>query len=181
VFFKGKIMAWPKDPTKLQLAKKRASISHSGQIKPITFFINERGCHICTSHYCDRDGYPRIKKNNKAIFISHFVWEREQLKPVPQGMNVLHKCDTPACINFEHLFLGTTLDNNRDKVAKGRQPRGEKSATAKLTEAQALAIINAPEKYADIAKRFGTTVSNVNNIKNAHSWKHLMRPLFQAR
>lgn len=40
---------------------------------------------------------------------------------IPAGMNVCHRCDTPACINPEHLFLGTAMDNVRDCIAKGRK------------------------------------------------------------
>jgi hypothetical protein len=46
-------------------------------------------------------------------------WEREN-GPVPVGMYVCHRCDTPPCVNTSHLFLGTARDNNRDMVAKGR-------------------------------------------------------------
>lgn len=41
------------------------------------------------------------------------------------GEVVCRKCDNPRCINVDHLFLGTTNDNVQDKVAKGRQYRGE--------------------------------------------------------
>jgi len=41
--------------------------------------------------------------------------------PIPDGLFVLHRCDTPRCVRPEHLFLGTKADNTADMMAKGRQ------------------------------------------------------------
>ena len=40
--------------------------------------------------------------------------------PIPDGLFVLRRCDTPACFNPDHLFIGTQKDNIRDMHEKGR-------------------------------------------------------------
>lgn len=47
------------------------------------------------------------------------IYERE-IGPIPEGMNVLHRCDNPPCVRPDHLFLGSQLANVRDMIAKGR-------------------------------------------------------------
>lgn len=59
--------------------------------------------------------------------------------PLPV-LQVLHRCDNELCVRPDHLFLGTQLDNMRDKVAKGRQARGIRCGNAHLTDDDVRAI-----------------------------------------
>lgn len=54
------------------------------------------------------------------------TWELLRF-PIPKGMQVLHRCDNPPCVNPEHLFLGSVADNMRDRDAKQRARGGVNS------------------------------------------------------
>jgi hypothetical protein len=63
------------------------------------------------------NGYGRYKYNKRAHRVA---WEIVN-GPIPNGLLVLHHCDVRACVNPEHLFIGTQLDNMRDMISKGRK------------------------------------------------------------
>jgi len=55
-------------------------------------------------------------------------------------MCVLHRCDSPACVNPEHLFIGSQLDNMRDCVQKGRFATGTRNGKCKVSDSDVIAI-----------------------------------------
>lgn len=81
--------------------------------------VDPRECILWDGHTNGR-GYPQIYSKGKKRLVSHLIWEEETGRAVPRGMYICHRFDTPECITFDHLFLGTPIDNSRDMIAKGR-------------------------------------------------------------
>lgn len=95
--------------------------------------------------------------------------------PIPVDLCVLHRCDTPACIRPDHLFLGTKGDNNRDRSAKGRNApqRGDHNNGRKLdsdavTSIRVLIAERVPQQ--EIARRFSVSRTTISAIATGRSW-----------
>jgi hypothetical protein len=66
-----------------------------------------------------RGGYKRKMRNGVSKYAHRWAWE-DAYGPIPEGLVIMHLCDIPACINIEHLSIGTNKDNVTDMYAKGR-------------------------------------------------------------
>lgn len=125
-------------------------------------------------------GYGRLMRavgEKPRLILAHRASYELHVGPIPVDRYVLHKCDTPACVRPDHLWLGTYKDNRADAAAKGRLPRGERANNAKLTEAQVLEIWHTYKPYKVTAKafaeRFGVNRNAIRDIMNGRCWKHL--------
>jgi hypothetical protein len=76
------------------------------------------GCWIYTGP-AQSNGYGAVGMRGKAR-AHRFSWELAHGEPVPEDMQVCHRCDVRRCVNPDHLFLGTGVDNMQDCIAKGR-------------------------------------------------------------
>lgn len=122
-------------------------------------------------------GYGHFSSFGKKVYAHRYAMQ-VFVQPIPDGMQVLHKCDNPCCVNVDHLFLGTHADNMRDRAQKGRYnlPSGEQHYNAKLTEQQVAEIRQLYVPYSRthgtnaLAEMYGVAQSLVSYIVNNKSW-----------
>lgn len=91
---------------------------------------------------------------------------------------VLHLCDTPSCVNPDHLYTGTHEENEADKDSKSRRPRGESHGRAKLNRLEVeeiVVLLDQGEKKTEIAWRFGVSTSLIYAIDRGRVWRHVTK------
>ena len=123
-----------------------------------------------------KPGYGVLRLSRDETDLAHRASWRAYRGEIPPDTAVLHSCDTPPCVNPRHLFLGTQLDNIRDREAKQRTARGEHVEGRRvLTEADVLAIradAAVGAAYPDLARRFGVVPDHIGRIVRRRSWRH---------
>ena len=98
--------------------------------------------------------------------------------PIPAGFWVLHKCDTPLCVNPDHLYLGTRADNAMDMVVRERafMKKGSGHFLAKLTEIdipviRRLYTSGLSKRY--IAGRYAVSDVTIHKLIAGMIWRHV--------
>lgn len=132
--------------------------------------IQDNGCWMFIGAR-NSDGYGTVRYQGKAYGAHRLAYELF-VEPIPAGASILHTCDNPWCINPDHLFPGSQLDNVRDMIAKGR----DRFDTRRLLTPEQLAEVRkaiAEERYSlnEIGRMFGIKGSYVWAIKHGVSYK----------
>lgn len=152
---------------------KRPPIPVKDRLERVGWTVTENGCWEWNGTR-DRKGYgnissttitpagnylhPRVHRVSWEIFVG----------PLAAGDIVCHKCDNPPCINPDHLFLGTALDNRRDAAMKNRTTNGERHHMARLTDEQVAEVRRrhaaGGESIKSLAREYGVSDTGLGYI-----------------
>jgi hypothetical protein len=143
------------------------------------------GCWLWTGAFTEK-GYGVAwdgKRTQKAHRVSYML--KHGRMPT---QCVLHKCDVPNCVNPDHLFVGTRLENNRDMIQKGRRvvggthsrdgyKVGEEHSGSRLTEGDIKSIreeyASGTTSYSRLSAAYGLSIGHTYRIVNRKAWKHV--------
>lgn len=129
-----------------------------------------------------RNGYGRFWSVPKKRFLTaHRIAYTLRYGAIPEGLCVCHHCDNRSCVNPRHLFVGTHLDNSRDKYRKGRGVLGRpnlksRGKRGKITVEDVRAIrelIRLGLTYRRIGELFGISQATVADIKTGRVYGYV--------
>jgi len=121
-------------------------------------------------------GYASVGHSGKVL--AHRVMYASRYGEIPRGGIVRHTCDLPACVNPDHLRLGTMKENTQDMLRRGRHRvvavRGEAHRWAKLTAEQ---VMDIRARYRGsrlaLSQEYGVSPSLISMVAHGRCWKHL--------
>ena len=132
---------------------------------------------------CNKGGYGKLKISHSRSMAAHRYAYQAYGGEIQNGLCVCHRCDTPSCVNPDHLFVGTMTDNMRDRHAKGRTRwcAGSKNGNAKITVEQVREIMLSTSTAVQTAKVYGLHESTVRAIWWKARYKIESEGLYRVR
>lgn len=120
------------------------------------------------------NGYGRLVRDGRS-WPAHAYSYTAFVGPIPDGMQINHKCHNRVCVNPEHIYAGTQKQNVKDMNDAGRrnQARGSRDGNSKITEEIAKEIFNHEGIARLAAEKFGVSISLVYAIKKKQIWQHI--------
>jgi hypothetical protein len=140
--------------------------------------LSEEECWEWKAYVIPDKGYGTFWYMGENTFSHRMSWFLANGN-IPSGLEVLHRCDNPPCVNPRHLFLGTQKDNMQDMIQKGRRflMIGELHANSVLTANDVIEIRRrrkeTGEHYDSIGRDFNLHSNYARDICTYKTWKHL--------
>lgn len=125
-----------------------------------------------------KSGYGKFQYKRTEGRAHRVSWVLHHGK-IPDGLLVLHDCpngDNRACVNPDHLWLGTNADNSGDMVQKGRSLKGENNPQSKLTEVKVLEIRKLYSRgltLLRLSEMFGVDRTIIHDVVRFKRWTHV--------
>lgn len=120
----------------------------------------------------NRDGYGRAPFGGVTHMAHRLSWILH-FGPIPPKKLICHRCDVPACVRPDHLFVGTQLDNMIDMARKGRGPRSIPVMTDDVVRAIRSDYVPGVVTQKQIAAKYGVTTKRVYSIVTRRAWAHV--------
>ena len=134
--------------------------------------VTESGCWLWLGVLNNRGGYGKIRYKGRVFSAHRFSWMAANGTEIPSGLCVMHKCDTPSCVNPDHLKLGTQTENMADRDRKGRgwwstqHGRNARDAVRLRTSREVIIAVRRDSgTLKEIAGRYGLSTGCVYNIR----------------
>lgn len=134
--------------------------------------------------YLDKNGYPKIKLNNKSQFVHRLVWQ-DNFGKIPSKMTINHKDGNKLNYDISNLELMTQAENVRHAWSTGlcNPKKGEKHGRSKLDDMIVLTLLTLPKKSKngrgcgfsnpELAKLYNISANRVYAIRSFREWRHL--------
>lgn len=151
----------------MRMRSESEAVMHAmGNYQPVT----ESGCWLWMGRTSGGYGVAPLGARGVKKYAHRLFYEIHN-GPIEDGMVICHKCDTPSCVNPDHLFLGTVQDNNNDRKKKGRY-LGAWNGRALVTEQEVREIrdLRGVMSQATIAKHYGISQPTVSAICRKETW-----------
>lgn len=119
-----------------------------------------------------------INEGKRCNFTAHRVSYVLFKGFIPGGsaLCILHKCDNRACVNPNHLMLGTFKDNTQDMLRKKRGTTGENQPNSFLKTADVLSIRQLHKEghtCKSLSDRYSCHINHVYDILKYRRWSHV--------
>ena len=125
------------------------------------------------------EGYGRLGAGGKSgrYLCAHRVSYEIHHGEIPEGMVVMHSCDNPACVNPNHLSVGTYSENTQQACDKGRMKSlflsGEAHSGAVLTDDLVRKIRSSSLKNSQLAREIGCSQNIISSVRLGKTWQHV--------
>lgn len=125
--------------------------------------INKNGCWLWIGSV--NSGYGVISIRGQRHYAHRLSWQCHHRRTIPYGQVIRHQCNTPLCVNPQHLLLGTQQQNVDDMHCADRQ-----GYVRKLNHTQISAIRSSDQTLQQLADQYGVSKTTIHRVKKVDKY-----------